>query len=140
MVSFDSDVLFAKPRRRFVFIGCLTLVGVSIVSLFGSTLWTLRPSTYALADSGMGSPQHLENNATTAPTAPAQEVDRFDSQLYLRGPPTDRFRGMSTTPTFASGPKFIPRPDNLRPEVKYITSWISAGWSMSSIFLILYSD
>jgi hypothetical protein len=85
----------------------------------------------------MESTQPLENNATTAP---AQEVHRFDSQLYLRGLPTDKFRGMSTTPAFAGDPKFIPRPDNLRPEVKYITSWISAGWSMSFVFLVLYSD
>lgn len=96
MGPFDSDVLFAKLPRRYVFIACFTLVGLSIVSLFSSTLWTLHPSTYSLADSGMESIQQpLENNATTAP---AQEVHRFDSELYLRGPPTDKFRGMSTTP------------------------------------------
>jgi len=106
MVSFDKDVLFVKPRRRFVLLGCLTLVGLGISSLFSSALWTLRPPTYALADSGMESTPHLENNTTTTPAAPAvpaaptQEVDRFDSQLYLKGLPTDRFRGMSTTPRY----------------------------------------
>ncbi|KAG2156623.1 uncharacterized protein EDB93DRAFT_1247329 [Suillus bovinus] len=35
----------------------------------------------------------------------------FDSQSYIQGPPTQRFR------------------DNLRNDTKYITSWISAGWT-----------
>jgi len=104
MAPFDSDVLFPKPRRRYVLIGCVTLVGISIISLFSSTLWSLRPPTYALADSGIES-THLE----TIPTiVPAQEIDRFASQSYLRGLPTDRFRGLSTA--FVSNPKFTSPP------------------------------
>ncbi|KAJ3568045.1 hypothetical protein NP233_g5974 [Leucocoprinus birnbaumii] len=39
------------------------------------------------------------------------KVDLLDPSLYLNGPPTRSFR------------------ENLRPDAKYITSWISAGWT-----------
>ncbi|KXN88805.1 hypothetical protein AN958_06674 [Leucoagaricus sp. SymC.cos] len=41
------------------------------------------------------------------------KVDLLNPSLYLNGSPTKSFR------------------DNLRPDVKYITSWISAGWTIS---------
>jgi len=47
----------------------------------------------------------------TCPQVPIQIHNTLDSMNYLNGPPTERFR------------------DNLRPGAKYITSWISAGWT-----------
>ncbi|EKM84096.1 hypothetical protein AGABI1DRAFT_67300 [Agaricus bisporus var. burnettii JB137-S8] len=56
------------------------------------------------------------------------EIDLLDLSLYLHGPPTQSFR------------------DNLRTESKYITSWISAGWTndvmtyINLIYLALITD
>jgi len=49
-------------------------------------------------------------NATPVPSDPGL-VDRFDVSNYVLGPPTLSFR------------------DNLRSDVKYITSWLGAGWT-----------
>lgn len=45
------------------------------------------------------------------PLSSPQRIDPFDSSNFLDGPPSGRFR------------------DNLLPNQKYITSWISAGWT-----------
>jgi hypothetical protein len=52
----------------------------------------------------------------------------WNRKAPLLGPPTSRFRGMNsfTAPLFYSAHPF---PDNLRNDTKFITSWISAGWS-----------
>ncbi|KAG2055538.1 hypothetical protein BDR06DRAFT_953820 [Suillus hirtellus] len=74
-----------KPSLRTI---CAALTGVF---LFGLGNRLLKPSTYSL-------------DIQSTPTI-------FNSQLYVQGPPTQRFR------------------DNLRNDTKYITSWGSAGWT-----------
>ncbi|PPQ99550.1 hypothetical protein CVT24_005338 [Panaeolus cyanescens] len=51
------------------------------------------------------------NNPSDLSQVPLYEPSPFDSEHYLKGEPTDNFR------------------DNLRPDVNYITSWVSAGWT-----------
>ncbi|TFK30925.1 hypothetical protein FA15DRAFT_662992 [Coprinopsis marcescibilis] len=56
-------------------------------------------------------------NPEVLPVAPpvqpvvVEESDPYDSSNFIRGPPTNHFR------------------DNLRPDKKYITTWLSAGWT-----------
>ncbi|KAG1864729.1 hypothetical protein DFJ58DRAFT_772603 [Suillus subalutaceus] len=80
----------ANSRRRTFRTLCTVLAAVSLLS-FGFVL--LKPLSYL--------------DIEEAPMYPAT----FNSQLYVQGPPTQRFR------------------DNLRNDTKYITSWISAGWT-----------
>ena len=79
-MSYDNEFLLPKPRRRFLYTACLSLVIVSVVGVLGSTLWTMTLPTARL---------------TAEPTtqAPVQDQDPMDSLHYLRGPPTDKFRG-----------------------------------------------
>jgi hypothetical protein len=55
----------------------------------------------------------------------------FHSQSYVQGPPTQRFRGQLIRSRHFSPISQQLAPDNLRNDTKYITSWISAGWSTS---------
>ncbi|KAG1885499.1 hypothetical protein F4604DRAFT_1890272 [Suillus subluteus] len=80
----------ANSRRRTFRTLCTVLAAVSLLS-FGFVL--LKPLSYL--------------DIEEAPMYSAT----FNSQLYVQGPPTQRFR------------------DNLRNDTKYITSWISAGWT-----------
>ncbi|CAA7265892.1 unnamed protein product [Cyclocybe aegerita] len=102
-MSFDADGLFFKTRRRHLYTACLSLVLVSLVSVLASSFWTARTSSY---------PVQVEDEIQ-APAAqePIQQLDKWHSLNYLKGAPTDSLR------------------DNLRPDVKYISSWISAGWT-----------
>ncbi|KAF4623811.1 hypothetical protein D9613_002247 [Agrocybe pediades] len=97
-----SDSLFPPVRRRsYVFITCFVLVAVTFISLLSSSVWNIRPSPYLPTG---GSQETWSQN-------PQGEHDPYHHQYFLKGPPTERFR------------------DNLLPNVKYITSWISAGWT-----------
>jgi len=98
-------------RRRSVCTLCIVLAGVSLLS-FGAILFA-KPLKYL--------------NAEDPPAYP----DILSSQLYLQGSPTQSFRGQLNHQrpphrliTTAS--------DNLRNDTKYITSWVSAGWSTST--------
>ncbi|KAG1802972.1 uncharacterized protein HD556DRAFT_1490165 [Suillus plorans] len=77
-----------KPSLRTI---CAALTAVFLFAL-GNLLF--KPSSYSL----------------DIQSTPAQ-YNIFNSQLYVQGPPTQRFR------------------DNLRNDTKYITSWGSAGWT-----------
>ncbi|KAG1838331.1 hypothetical protein C8R48DRAFT_666854 [Suillus tomentosus] len=81
-----------KGRKRPLRTICIVLAAVSLLS-FGVVL--LKPLSYLDIDF---------EKADVYPTT-------FNSQSYVQGPPTQRFR------------------DNLRNDTKYITSWISAGWT-----------
>jgi len=56
------------------------------------------------------------------------KVEKFDRLSVVRGPPTEKFR------------------DNLKPDLKYITSWLDAGWTndvityMNLIYLALITE
>jgi hypothetical protein len=89
------------PRRR-LYTACISLVGISFAGLLASTIWSLRPSI-DLKDEQPGARNVIQS--------PLQESNEFDFHKYVKGPPTNNFR------------------DNLLPDVKYITSWISAGWT-----------
>ncbi|KAG2140052.1 hypothetical protein DEU56DRAFT_291167 [Suillus clintonianus] len=80
----------AKGRNPSLRTICAALAGISLLG-FGVILF--KPLSY------------LE--IQDAPVYSAA----FDSQLYVQGPPTQRFR------------------DNLLNDTKYITSWASAGWT-----------
>ncbi|PPQ78032.1 hypothetical protein CVT25_015577 [Psilocybe cyanescens] len=99
-MSFRGDP-FALPRRRYLWIACFALIGISFVGLLGSTVGTLRPSL---------NPSERNRESWLASTRPT-EPDQLHFQKFVKGAPTNRFR------------------DNLQPNVKYITSWISAGWT-----------
>ncbi|KDR85480.1 hypothetical protein GALMADRAFT_53717 [Galerina marginata CBS 339.88] len=100
-MSFGKDSLF--PRRRYVYAACFSLIGISFFSLLASNFWSLRPTNYPL----QASPGAIGHSFQS----PLQELDQFDFRDHLKGLPTNNFR------------------DNLLPNVKYITSWISAGWT-----------
>ncbi|KAF9535682.1 hypothetical protein CPB83DRAFT_842145 [Crepidotus variabilis] len=88
------------PRTRSFYTICISLVGLSVLGILSSSLWTLRPSNHRLIQEEQSVVQH-----------PLEGDDLFGPQYVLRGPPTQRFR------------------DNLRPDVQYVSSWISAGWT-----------
>lgn len=54
-----------------------------------------------------------------------------DRKKALLGPPTERFRGTFPPrhPSPPHGHIIHSRADNLRNDTKYLTSWISSGWS-----------
>ncbi|KAG0699739.1 hypothetical protein DFH29DRAFT_854523 [Suillus ampliporus] len=88
---FRVKPLSAKSRKPSLRTICAALAGVS---LFSFAVLLLKPSV-----------SYLDIQDTPAyPTI-------LNSQSYVQGPPTQRFR------------------DNLRNDTKYITSWTSAGWT-----------
>ncbi|KAL1741194.1 hypothetical protein HDZ31DRAFT_67174 [Schizophyllum fasciatum] len=69
-------------------------------------------SVVALATFALWSSSSSSRNGQQPPfiVHPTHEFE-YDPAQYLMGPPTDSFR------------------ENLRPELQYITSWVSAGWT-----------
>ncbi|KAI0801075.1 hypothetical protein C8Q74DRAFT_465353 [Fomes fomentarius] len=115
--SLSSRFMSIRPKRR----PFVAILGLTVVSLlvFSSTLLAHGPGTLKVvptfANSAPPSPDTdlssspLNNSSASSPLEETEE-DRSHSPL-VRGPPTPSFR------------------DNLRSDVKYITSWISAGWT-----------
>lgn len=108
---FRTKSLQANNRWRSVWTLCTVLAGVSLLS-FGVLLFA-KPSNY--------------RNVQDAP----EYASVLNSQSYVQGPPTQSFRGQFNQwrpscylTTIVS--------DNLRNDTKYITSWVSAGWSTST--------
>ncbi|KAG2339449.1 hypothetical protein BDR05DRAFT_968039 [Suillus weaverae] len=101
-------MFLAKGRKQSLRTICAALTGAF---LLGFVTLLLKPSSYIL-------------DIQDAPT----HSTIFNSQLYVQGPPTQRFR------------------DNLRNDTKYITSWTSAGWTNdvitygNLIYLALITD
>lgn len=100
------DDLLRQPRerRRLLLSTCIFLAVISFLGLLSSAVWTSQPTTFLFPD-----------DPSPTPTHPALSETNFDSTLlssnFINGSPTPHFR------------------DNLRPNMKYITSWISAGWT-----------
>lgn len=105
-------------KRKTAFVLCAF---VSVVSLGVLASWAVSSGSSA----SYVAPQHAESavqdvvdlpSNTSAPL-PLPEVHEDDVSIeqdyspYVLGPPTQSFR------------------DNLRNDTKYITSWLSAGWS-----------
>jgi hypothetical protein len=60
---------------------------------------------------------------------PKDSTPPWDRKSVLLGPPTDRFRGEPPENCTTLVVTSVLHLDNLRNDTKYITSWISAGWS-----------
>ncbi|KIK70678.1 hypothetical protein GYMLUDRAFT_32719 [Collybiopsis luxurians FD-317 M1] len=105
-----------RARRRNIIVACLFLVVLSSAGMLVFLFWT--PYSWRLA-SPVSSSTHenltqvdINDNEQLQEEPPAlQPLDPWDPQLSLNGPPTAQFR------------------DNLKPGVKYITSWPAAGWT-----------
>ncbi|KAF5352395.1 hypothetical protein D9756_005940 [Leucocoprinus leucothites] len=78
----------------------LGCIGLAITSTLGY---------FALSVSRTTSTELVQEPTVVDNSTP--KVDLLNPSLYLNGPPTRSFR------------------ENLRPDVKYLTSWISAGWT-----------
>lgn len=85
-MSFRGDP-FALPRRRYLWIACFALIGISFVGLLGSTVGTLRPSL---------NPSERNRESWLASTRPT-EPDQLHFQKFVKGAPTNRFRGIRIT-------------------------------------------
>lgn len=122
-------------RRRYLFLAGAVLSVVSVMALAMLTIGrTARGSTYVVSDlEGQSSrllgdtipstvsavASSLPSSTIASPEALHETIDEVVVPSHspnLLGPPTDRFR------------------DNLRNDTKYITSWISAGWSKSRFY------
>ncbi|KAH8099351.1 hypothetical protein BXZ70DRAFT_894911 [Cristinia sonorae] len=116
----SRGVLLHAHRRRFLvlifallsFIGILTLAASSFSSLQYVTTErenNTNPPSHTLP--------HAADNSGVLSTEQHPAIDTSSHAVslphspYLRGPPTKSFR------------------DNLRSDLKYVTSWISAGWN-----------
>ncbi|KAJ7225380.1 hypothetical protein GGX14DRAFT_511315 [Mycena pura] len=113
-------------RRRVLLLACAALVLVSLACLATLVGYTLHPSTQI--SEGY---EFLRSQISPHVPAPPHVVsDPFGPSSTLKGPPTSSFR------------------DNLLPhkQVKYITSWLSAGWTndvytyINLIYLGLITD
>jgi hypothetical protein len=94
-------------KRNILVVACVFLVTLSLAGILVSLLWT--PYSWRLA-----SPVSSTNSSAEiiVPQPPAlTALDPWDPRLALNGPPTAQFR------------------DNIKPEVRYITSWPAAGWT-----------
>lgn len=130
-----SAFLSAVRYRRLLFIGLAVLSAFSLavlssVTVLGSTPGTefvhteLAAQTTASAEDPAIAPAvSTPVSEPDAPNIPDVYEEEYEYSPYVLGPPTQRFR------------------DNLRNDTKYITSWISAGWSMSQyLFAVLVLD
>ncbi|KAF8203947.1 hypothetical protein BJ912DRAFT_1090884 [Pholiota molesta] len=106
-MSLALGVHLPKPTRRQLLTNFCILIGVTTIGLLVSALRTAQPfANTVIADKSkvvLGSSQN--------PLVSNTLLDPFDSSNYLRGSPRENYR------------------DNLLPDVQYITSWISAGWT-----------
>ena len=126
-----------KPRQRYMYTACVCIAAVSIVGLLATTLRTMDQSPlYPLIDherdDGLAPP--------LCPQIPIQTHNHLDPMNYLNGPPTERFRGLlyfSMNLNALVEDIYLSIKDNLRLDTKYITSWISAGWSTYRLTIAL---
>lgn len=109
-----------SPRRRSVVVLCAFAAMVGLGLLASHTVSRgLVPETDAipedahvpfyLEDAVPSEPEEPPANWTTISPPHPEEVEEYSP--WVLGPPTQSFR------------------DNLRSDTKYLTSWISAGWS-----------
>ncbi|KIJ97386.1 hypothetical protein K443DRAFT_681533 [Laccaria amethystina LaAM-08-1] len=91
------------PTRRFlIIVTCVFSVLLFIITGHSSAFSKLRSQSIFSS---------LNDQPTAHVIVEADDGFEFDSSRYLNGVPTHHFR------------------DNLRSDMKYITSWISAGWT-----------
>jgi len=104
-------------KRRYLYASCASLTAISLFGLLFFTLWAEQPTINPIADDLIP----LNSSFISA-------SDRLGPADNLIGPPTSRFR------------------DNIRIDRKYITSWVSAGWTndvmtyMNLLYLALITE
>lgn len=84
-MSFRADSALHIPRRRYVLVAGFLLVGISLIGLLSTNLRILRPHTVQLEG---------EEGLRLVGQYPSQKQDEFASEKYLKGAPTDNFRGL----------------------------------------------
>ncbi|KAL0956952.1 hypothetical protein HGRIS_003053 [Hohenbuehelia grisea] len=95
-------------NRRRILPVCLSLTALALTTLLVLSWSQQRPDQSIVAS------EPIETEDASKPPSVFIEPPKFDPldpRVSLKGPPTPKFR------------------DNLRPELQYITSWISAGWT-----------
>ncbi|TFK36992.1 hypothetical protein BDQ12DRAFT_686205 [Crucibulum laeve] len=88
-----------RPRRRYIYSIAAALTAASLFALLIFGFWTSNAEEESF---------NLPEDATLQ--AEHDDVQEFPQSVVI-GEPTEKFR------------------DNLQPNLKYITSWISAGWT-----------
>ncbi|KAF5388528.1 hypothetical protein D9757_004678 [Collybiopsis confluens] len=102
----------ARARRRNIIAACLFLLALSLAGMAAFVLWApyssrlATPPAESVSHENSTEPLQLIDNSTQP-----QQLDPWDPRLSLNGAPTAQFR------------------ENLKPGVKYITSWPAAGWT-----------
>ena len=114
-VSSSKPILANAPLRRLLVL--IAAFSTLTILAFASVALLSAPPLAVPSAAGSASPQsQLE--------VPEPDVLQYDNATdyyyspFVLGPPTESFR------------------DNLRDDVQYITSWISAGWSMCSVLCV----
>lgn len=111
---------YLAPKRRLIATACLSLAAIVLVTLSFTTLATHEQNLAVPAfehslpslDVDVSSPvTHDQPPESIKEPQPEELEDEYEYSPFVLGPPTQSFR------------------DNLRNDTKYITSWISAGWS-----------
>ncbi|KAF7307044.1 hypothetical protein MIND_00497500 [Mycena indigotica] len=108
-------------RRRGLFAACLVLVLIALLVMLSEHAPVQSTDTLA-------TPPPPPSQSAEAIVTPAKDIDPLGPKHTLHGSPTASFR------------------DNLLPQHKYITSWLSAGWTndvytyINLIYLGLITD
>ncbi|KAJ4485803.1 hypothetical protein J3R30DRAFT_1408509 [Lentinula aciculospora] len=110
----EAQRVTARVKWHGILAVCLLLVVLSFVGTFAFLFWT----PYSLRLSTPFSSPHDDVSSAVEDIPSAQDhivepsvLDPWDPKLLLNGSPTAQFR------------------DNLKPELRYITSWPGAGWT-----------
>ncbi|KAG8899903.1 hypothetical protein FRC01_010332, partial [Tulasnella sp. 417] len=160
-VHTKQGVVFHKPRRRVVAVAILLFVFLLTLSLssrrsghesvqVGEMLVDKPPSLDKPSHSEGFKPTSSDpNRPTTIPTPQAFALDKLH---FLNGKPTGAFRGRSyvrrsTPSTWILNSELVSlKKDNLKPDLKYVTTWNYAGMTndvmvlMNLIYLGMHSN
>ncbi|KAE9398471.1 hypothetical protein BT96DRAFT_1020127 [Gymnopus androsaceus JB14] len=116
MHSLSAKEAQRQPSKRGhrILIACMSLAALSFLGMTVFLFWT--PYSWRLVIHEDLTPVAQENYETLPPLYEHEEetvetIDPWDPRASLNGPPTERFR------------------DNLRADIKYLTSWPAAGWT-----------
>ncbi|KAJ3844938.1 hypothetical protein EV361DRAFT_943988 [Lentinula raphanica] len=111
-LSKEAQRLTGRTRRHGILVACSLLVVLSFVGISAFVFWT--PYFETLSHSTPISAPHdnvLEGQQPVEGMIEPSTLDPWDPRISLNGLPTAQFR------------------DNLKQDVKYITSWPGAGWT-----------
>ncbi|ESK90926.1 hypothetical protein Moror_16427 [Moniliophthora roreri MCA 2997] len=131
-----SRMLTPGQRRRYLFAACISLTVISLIGLVSFSLWTTQTPSWTTQNRPNVIPTFDEsiqqvpppNQVVDTTKIPDAELDPLGPLAVLNGPPTAHFK------------------NNLRPDLKYLTSWAASGWTndvmayANSIYLALITD